>query len=250
MAALYRSDHFVPSSLSWLHYQIFAADGALWFLFAMVVGLLLYWLIQRKSKYWLAMLLFACGLLLDSYAFLLPQPLINEYYSIFLTAKNALFEVFLFLILGGFIADKSERKIKYSAAKLLRSFVLLMLEIYLTKTHGPPNPHKGLYIFIPFVLFYLFKQLLDNEVQFEAKLRRILGRFNKSKYSVSKISLYLRKSSMGIYLTQVWVIYICTVAAGDVALFANGYLQWLLALIVGFLFGYLSLKNRLIRYLF
>lgn len=242
--------NFVSSSLSWLHYQIFAADGALWFLFAMVVGLLLYWLIQGKSKYWLAMFLFVCGLLLDSYAFLLPVPLIDGYYSIFLTAKNALFEAYPFLILGGFVAEKSEKNIKHPAAKLLISFVLLMLEIYLTKTYAPPNPHKGLYLFTPFVLFYLFKLLLDNEVQCATLLKRILGRFNKSKLSVSKISLFLRKSSMGIYLTQVWVIFVCTAAGGNIALFANGYLQWLLVLIVGFLFGALSLKNRFIAYLF
>lgn len=241
---------FVSSSLSWLHYQLFAADGALWFLLAMVVGLLLYWLIQGRKRYWLAMFLFACGLLLDSYAFLLPEPLVNEYYSIFLTAKNALFEAFPYLVLGSFIVEKSETNIKRPAVKLLISFAFLMLEIYLTKTYAPPNPHKGLYLFIPFVLLYLFDLLLNNEIQCKAKLSRILERLNKSNLSVSRISLYLRKSSMGIYLMQVWVISLCTVAAGDVALFANGYLQWLLVLIVGFLFGYLSLKHRFVANLF
>lgn len=167
--------------------------GHLWFLPALMIGLLITWLVFKlkieKIGVILAIILFALGVLGDSYYHwaIKHSPLdilFSKYYSFFTTTRNGVFIGFPFIFLSSLSTKYMHRgswnKINLPLSVLF--FAILLFEYYLVSDNGWAKDYNMYFSLLPFSILF-FKTLIDIRV-------------NISK----KVSLFFREYSLGLYL--------------------------------------------------
>lgn len=141
----------------------------LWYLPAVIIGGIISWYLVKKLDYKKAFIivsaLYAVGLFGDSYYGLVQNvPFISDFYSllfqVFDYTRNGIFFAPLFFVLGGFIADmeKSISLKKSIGGTVICLFAMLSEGLVLHRFDI--QRHDSMYIFLPFLMFFLFNGLL------------------------------------------------------------------------------------------
>lgn len=150
---------------------LFFPRGALWYVWASIIGVIMLYPFIKKRKLPIALptgiALFAIGLLANNYYFIADstawlKPIVDGYLSIFLVSNNALFVGFVFLLLGMLLCEYYEmlqRKIgvKFWLMILIISGVLLGCEVMWIQKQGNSIGDGAFYlsqlIYVPTVFF-------------------------------------------------------------------------------------------------
>ena len=175
---LYTHDHFPWIKV--LKHILFCPYGALWYVYATMLGLvLLYPFIKYKKLGYaliLGTLLYGFALLCNNYYFVANhlhiENIINIYLKIFLTARNGLFIGFLFMGIGAILAEMDATKWlsgKMTVGLALISFIIYVLEIYYLRPHLSIDD-GGYFISSPFVSACLVLLTLQISIPISDKL--------------------------------------------------------------------------------
>ena len=145
---------------------VFYPLGALWYVQACIVGVVLLYPFLKKKKIktalFIGVLLYSFALICNNYYFLVDESFVKKYVDLYLTicvsARNGLFTGFLFLAIGVFFSQHhnkmtSNKKLFFCTTVL--SVIVFVLEIILLKKFGLYADDGSLYIshiiFIPFL---------------------------------------------------------------------------------------------------
>lgn len=196
---------------------VFQTPGYLWYLTAMLVAAIPFCLIRnRRVLYVAAGVLYVAGTLFsDSYAWL-TGGLPGWYEAVFLTTRNGLFFALPLLCVGEHIAvGKTPRHLP---VKAVASLLLLMGEVYLSRSKAVEGADCSLYLLLPVTIYYLVCWLRT--------------------WNPSVDTRFIRGASTAIYLMQFgfiaigqkafevlhfpmsiggWIIYVAVVGGGCVA---------------------------------
>jgi hypothetical protein len=105
------------SLIQLIQYILFYPRGALWYVWASIIGVLMLYPFMRKKKFLLALplgaALFMVGLLANNYYFIADgspwlKPIVDGYLEICLVSNNAPFVGFVFLLIGMLICEYYE----------------------------------------------------------------------------------------------------------------------------------------------
>ncbi len=142
----------------------------LWYLPAALIGAALsWWLVKRRGfgpAITASALLYVIGLLGDSYFGLARKvPALQGFYGALFEVvdytRNGIFFAPLFLILGGWLADRERRlPLGVSLAGLAFSFALMLAEGLALNALGWPR-HDSMYLSLPLCVIFLFSALLS-----------------------------------------------------------------------------------------
>lgn len=177
---------------------LFYPYGALWYVWASMIGmLLLYWFVKKErmtQALGIGFILYLFALLCNSYYFLIEgtpvQNIIDLYLKITTSARNGFFVGFLLLGLGIVLAQKEE-KIDYSRDRkyiwilLLSSGILMILEIIWIQNRTTADDHSlflSQLIFIPMLLLIL----LNCKCEIERKNAVILRNLSTGIYFIHR----------------------------------------------------------------
>lgn len=186
---------------------LFFPRGALWYVWASIIGALMLYPFMRKKKLMqalpLGIALFLIGLLANNYYFIADgsswlKPVVDGYVRIFLVSNNGPFVGFLFLLVGMLICEYYDRiteivSVRISVVVLIISCVLLILEDSFIKNktiEGDGAFYLSQLIYVPTV-FYLTTRL---------KFRHISRAFSTT----------AKNLSTGVYFLHVpmlWIIH-------------------------------------------
>ena len=109
---------FWDSLIQLIQYILFYPRGALWYVWASIIGVLMLYPFMRKKKLLLALplgaALFMVGLLANNYYFIADgspwlKPIVDGYLEICLVSNNAPFVGFVFLLIGMLICEYYEK---------------------------------------------------------------------------------------------------------------------------------------------
>ena len=121
----------LEAALKLLQYLLFYPRGALWYVWASIIGVLMLYPFMKRNKLIhalpLGILLFAVGLLANNYYFIAEsrawlKPIVDGYLNIFLVSNNAPFVAFVFLLMGMLMSeyyDKLVLKISFISGLFL-----------------------------------------------------------------------------------------------------------------------------------
>lgn len=155
-------EHILKIILKIIRSVIFYPYGALWYVWAsMIAVLLLYWFIKR-DKIWLAIIcgviLYGMALLMNSYYFLLNgtwlQKIIDLYLKITTSARNGVFVGFIFIGLGVCLAKYKEklmgkRVMIICLIVMIVSYIFLIGEVNFIREKKTADDHS---LFLSFLL--------------------------------------------------------------------------------------------------
>ena len=105
---------FWEAALKLLQYLLFFPRGALWYVWASIIGVLMLYPFMKRNKLIhalpLGILLFAVGLLANNYYFIAEsrawlKPIVDGYLRIFLVSNNAPLVGFVFLLIGMLMSE-------------------------------------------------------------------------------------------------------------------------------------------------
>lgn len=121
-----------------IKHVVFYPWGALWFLQACIVGVLLLYPFAKRNKVLLALLIsfvmYVWALVCNNYFFLVQgtfiEPYVQTYMNLCISARNGIFVGFIYLSIGFVIAKK---KIQFSNVVMILVLGLYLLEIYLLR---------------------------------------------------------------------------------------------------------------------
>ena len=155
-----------------LQHLIFFPRGALWYVWASILGVLMLYPFMKRGKLLralpLGIALFMVGLLANNYYFIADssswlKPVVDGYLRIFLVSNNAPFVGFVFLLIGMLINEHYDRirdiiSVRITTVMLLFASALLLCEdIFIAKidnSTGDGAFYLSQLIYVP-VVFYL-----------------------------------------------------------------------------------------------
>ena len=176
---------------------VFYPWGAMWFVLALIVAVLLIVPFYKRGKLSYAVLiglgLYVIGLLFNTYYFVVHgtplQGAIDGILKVVNSMRNGVFEGMFFVSIGMFISQlRMERRIKYNVnfVMLLVSYAMLFLEIVLTKDLPHADDHSLFIMFIVVIpCLFLFLSGLP---------------------SLRRSTVMLRNYSTGIYFSHRFVL--------------------------------------------
>ena len=142
---------------------LFKTPAYLWYLTAVLFGLIPFCLIKSKKLRWgSALCLYLVGTLLsESYSWMTVSiPLYNE---IFLTYRNGLFFAFPMMCVGELAyVHIGKRTYRTLAIGLISSFVLFCIEVTIARNRAGMNADMSMTILLPFVVFFLLSLLVSS----------------------------------------------------------------------------------------
>ncbi len=139
----------------------------LWYLPAAILGAWLTSLIMRRcsrgAAFAVVTALYAIGLLGDSYWGIIENvPGVSDAYSAMFAlmgyTRNGLFFAPMFMLLGARLRDAKQSGIGFEAAGLAAAFALMLCEALFARAQGWQR-HDSMYVFLPFVMYFLFALL-------------------------------------------------------------------------------------------
>ena len=189
--------NMIESLLTNLQWWVFFPYGAMWYLLASVVGILMLYKFLKKNLLNMALVigavLYCIGLFCNSYYGFISETalakVIDGYISICCTAHNGVFYGFFFLGLGVKCSD-IQRKYPHVYHHNYICF-LLFYALYVVETQvlqnafGDTTPDKGLFLFLPMMIISLFMTTCSINIRMDS---------NEAKY--------LRNLSTGMYLVH------------------------------------------------
>lgn len=183
--------------LSNIRSSLFYPPGALWFVWACIIGSIMLIPFFKRNKLGLALILgivlYVWALICNNYYFIIfdtsIKTLVDQYTKIFISPRNGIFLGFILLTIGACCSRiKVPRKTSY--ALLLMSFTFLLAEVFLLKDRAYAD-EGSLYIsqllFIPSLLLVLL---------------------NTDIYIPYDISITMRKLSVGMYYLHKPILFI------------------------------------------
>lgn len=160
-------DHLLPNIIKDLVF-----DGTLyhlWYLPASALGAAIAWYLVKRFDYAGALPaafgLYVIGLLGDSYYGMIETlPAIHRFYDLVFQVtdytRNGIFYAPVFIVLGGYMADRPKKLPPARSLSGLTVSFLLMLWEALTLRHYNLQRHDSMYLFLPPCMFFLFHGLL------------------------------------------------------------------------------------------
>lgn len=152
----------------------------LWYFPALIFGLwMVYFLLKlfgSNKAFFISILLYIIGLFGDSYyGVALLNPFFSFLYDILFTifdyTRNGLFFVPLFLVLGYMVKCGKNKPISSFCYSCI-FFLFMTIEAFLLH-HFLIQRHDSMYIFLPFVLYFLFSFLIQNTNFSNKKFRKM-----------------------------------------------------------------------------
>lgn len=134
-----KGDSTLDATIEIVKKFIFYPWGALWFILALIVAILIeYWVLKKgkiKIAICIGVILYIICLLGNSYYFLLEgtpfQRIMDLYRTFCITTRNGIFEAFPIFSLGVYIATKEKSIEKISKNKIILCFIIaLLIEIF------------------------------------------------------------------------------------------------------------------------
>lgn len=193
---------------------LFYPYGALWYIWASMIGMmLLYWFLKKErmaQALGIGFVLYLFALLCNSYYFLVEgtpiQNIIDLYLKITTSARNGFFVGFLLLGIGIILAQKEERidysrNRKYIWILLLSSGILMILEIIWIQNRTTADDHSlflSQLIFVPTLLLIL----LNCKCGIERKNAIILRNFSTGVYFIHRPLLTCLMYILGVFGLQ------------------------------------------------
>lgn len=184
--------------------------GALWYIQASIIAMLLLYPFVKRHKINAAiiigLILYIFALLCDNYFFIAAKigidQIINVYLRFFVSARNGIFTGFLLLALGikcGELESKQCISRKSICVVMVSSFLVYLCEILFVAHMGEPRDDGSLYIthliFVPSLLLFLAG----------------------IKIKCKEIYIRLRNYSTGIYLLHRIIILLVSIIAGEMS---------------------------------
>ena len=126
------------SAISLIQHILFFPRGALWYVWASILGVLMLYPFMKRGKLIralpLGVALFAVGLLANNYYFIADssrwlKPAVDAYLRIFLVSNNAPFVAFVFLLLGMLMAEYYDKLIR--AIRTIPTILILTVSVSL-----------------------------------------------------------------------------------------------------------------------
>ena len=139
----------------------------LWYLPAAIIGAWLTALLMRKLSrnacLVVVCVLYMLGLLGDSYWGLIGNvpgvsSLYNAVFALMGYTRNGLFFAPMFMLLGARLREAKPRTASIEAVGLVVSFALMLCEALFARSNGWQR-HDSMYVFLPFVMYFLFALL-------------------------------------------------------------------------------------------
>lgn len=187
---------FAETALYIGHHCLFYPLGALWFILAVLVGACLSVLLQtickkRWVRWMIVSVLYAFALCCNTYYFVVKDTpwglVVDQYLTVFLSARNGLFLALLYFEIARFISDRKENAQPSVLPKilLLVGLVLLLLESWLTYSQASADDHS---LFIAQILWIpsLFLILRDAKISWKCDTA-ILRKLSSGVYFVHRI---------------------------------------------------------------
>ncbi|MHC5372815.1 membrane-bound serine racemase VanT [Enterococcus sp. LJL120] len=202
----------------------------LWYFPALLLGVFLVSLLLRKfslkSVLSVAIGLYLIGLGGDSWWGITRQlPFLKTFYNglfhFFGLARNGLFLVPLFLVLGAILYQKRSFQAQRNTLFLIVSAIGLLVESFALHHWSRPR-HDSMYLLLPLVMYFLFQEVLHWQSQ------KTLG-------NASRLAL-------GIYLFHPYMIAVWHFIANKVPLLKNSLINFLVVLLSTFLICWLTFK--------
>lgn len=176
---------------------LFYPYGALWYLRACIIAILLlyYFIIKKKINIAIVIsfILYVIGLLANSYYFLIEETalakIIDIYLLIAVSNRNGLFVGFLFLGIGIWISNYKDRiyskKLKYySIVSFILTFLLYFLEV--SYIFGKTVMSGDYFFFLPFVAINLFLFLTTVDINISHYFSKICRKISTSIYLIHR----------------------------------------------------------------
>ena len=203
---------------------LFNPWGALWYVLALIVAVLLIIPFLKRDKIEYAVIigaiLYIFALLCNNYYFLVEntifEQIIDKYLEIFITERNGLFVGLYFVSIGMYISNIITNKnvrINYKVHTLILviSYLLFLLEILLIKNNIRKEEHS-LFIMLTIVAPELF-----------ILTARLKGNYNTK---------LLRNYSTGIYFTHMPIINVITIISNRMKTTLNNYILFIIVLLI------------------
>ncbi len=170
----------------WSVLLFFGWTGHLWYLGATIIAVTLlslcfHFKMKYKHLFPLAIILYAFGMLGDSYygfikpltSFSIFDLALKAYFLFFETTRNGVFMGFIFVLLGAcFAHNKIKLKPLVAVFGLVVSIVLLLIEVFLVERYLTPTDHN-MFIFLLPVVFFLFSFALTIQLKDRPVYKRL-----------------------------------------------------------------------------
>lgn len=199
----YKSNGILLIVIKLFRLLIFYPWGAMWYVLALIVSILLVYPLYKRDKLKLAVIigsiLYIFALLCNNYYFIIENTFVQKIVDIYLfittSARNGIFEGFYFVSVGIYINKMIyDKKInnKTNLIVLIFSYILLILEIILIKNYNHKDDHS---------LFVMYIILIPSLIVF------------LQKYSLKMNTKILRNYSSGIYFCHRFILGVITICS-------------------------------------
>lgn len=200
---LHNGDSILKIILKVVRSILFYPIGALWYISATIVSVVLLYYFIKENKLKLALFIgggaYIFALVCNSYYFIIEgtilQKVVDLYMKLFISARNGVFVGFLFVAIGMYIAKlkiNNALNTKRSAIYMLIFYIFIFIEVTVIRQNRYIDDH-ALFIFLPFFIGNLFVVCLAINLK-----------------KKDKLFVKLRNLSTGIYYTHRPIINIVT----------------------------------------
>lgn len=198
----------------------------LWYLPASIIGATVAWFLVKKFSYtksfFIALLLYAIGLLGDSYyGFTKGTLWLNDFYNLVFQisdyTRNGIFFAPIFFVVGGYIADKRKvLSLKRSFIGFLFCFTFMILEAQILTF----KRHDSMYLFLLPSIYFLFSVLLH----FRGRRIEVLRSISLIIYVIHPLVIVLVRLFAKILNLESLLVY-------------NNFVHYILVCIISIMFG-------------
>lgn len=211
--------------LSWIHVVIMFTPSYLWYLIALIIGVLICSLIKdARVGILLASIVYIIGTLMNSYRpFLIDNQALHAYYSIFITTRNGIFFGFPLVFFGMWLhnLNLSTRK---SIIFLSISCIAYIVEVLIVRNMVPPTTDTSMYFTLPFVLIFLVQIFIHYDFCLKNKCltdnaRRL--RYSSTVIYVTQYGLIMFMGFMHLPSNYSFIVWISVVCLGTLIAFTT-----------------------------
>lgn len=219
-----KSDSTLDLVIEIIKKVIFYPWGALWFILALIVSIIIeYWVLKKgklKIAICIGVILYIICLLGNSYYFLLEgtpfQRIMDLYRTFCITTRNGIFEAFPIFTLGVYIATKEKNIEKISKNKIIICYIIALLieifEVTYIRTKEYRDDHSLFFTTIVIASLLLIFCIKFKRVRIKKLDTKILRNLSTSLYFMhSPIINYL--SLLHIYIWGSYLLFTILVVA-------------------------------------
>ena len=169
---------------------VFYPWGALWYISALIIGILLVIPFYRKKKIKYAvimgMILYIFALICNNYYFLIKntfmQNLVDGYIEHCISARNGIFVGFLFVSIGFYLAEKIKKlDNKKCNLFLILAYIIFTFEIFFIKGRASIDD-AGLYLSFIFLIPLIFIVAANCKISFQKLDTKLLRNYSTGIY--------------------------------------------------------------------